>query len=156
MVFFRMGSFSNVDHLLTLSEERRDGKKDRGVLHKSKLKSLVRDLKGTDTNLLLCSKSTGAWLSVWGTTVSGKVLYATEFRDFLCTRYNVTPINPQSHCDRCGIAFGVIHTLSYSIGGLVIAHHKKIRDKLLFLSRRAFTSAYVCAEPLIHQGLTRS
>ena len=48
------------------------------------------------------------------------------------------------------------HALSCSIGGLVIAHHYKIRDELLYLSRRSFTSAYVLAEPLIHQGCTRS
>ena len=52
--------------------------------------------------------------------------------------------------------FGVIHVLSCSIGGLVIARHKKIRDEILYLSRRAFTSAYVHDEPLIHQGHTRS
>ena len=31
------GEFSNADHLRTLSEERRDGKKDRDVSHKSRL-----------------------------------------------------------------------------------------------------------------------
>ena len=48
------------------------------------------------------------------------------------------------------------HTLSFRIGGLVITRHKKIRDKLLYLSQRAFTSAYVRAEPITHQGRTRS
>ena len=48
------------------------------------------------------------------------------------------------------------HTLSYSIGGIVIAHHNKIRDKLPYLYGRAFNSASVCAKPLIHQGRTRS
>ena len=48
-----------------------------------------------------------------------------------------------------------MHTLSYSIGGIVITHHNKIRDKLLYLSQRAFNSAYVRAKPLIHQGRTR-
>ena len=46
--------------------------------------------------------------------------------------------------------------LSFSIGGLVIARHNKIRDELFYISRRDFTSAYVCAKPLIHQGRTRS
>ena len=70
--------------------------------------------------------------------------------------YNVSPVNLQSHCDRCGTAFRVTHALSCSIGGLVIARHNEIRDELLYLSRRAFTSASVRAEPLIHQGRTRS
>ena len=45
---------------------------------------------------------------------------------------------------------------SCCIGGLVIARHNKIRDELLYLSRRAFTSAYVHAKHLIHQVRTRS
>ena len=65
-------------------------------------------------------------------------------------------MNLQNQCDGCGTAFGVTQTLSFSIGGLVIACHNKIHDKLLYLSQRAFTSAYVRAEPLIHQGRTRS
>ena len=48
------------------------------------------------------------------------------------------------------------HTISCSIGGLVIARHKDIRDEILYLSRRDFTSASVHAKPLIHQGRTRS
>ena len=47
------------------------------------------------------------------------------------------------------------HVLSCSIGCLVIARHNEIRDKLLYLFQRSFTSEYVCAEPLIHQGRTR-
>ena len=78
------------------------------------------------------------------------VLSATGFRDFLCAHYNVSPLNLHSHCDGCGTAFGVTHTLSCCIGSLVIARHNEIRDELLYLSRRAFTSAYVRAEPLIH------
>ena len=54
------GAFSNSDHLRTLSEEQRDGKKDRDVVHKSRLKGLVSDLKGNDKRLLLRAKSTGA------------------------------------------------------------------------------------------------
>ena len=150
------GSLSNADHLKTLSEEHRDRKKYRDVAKKYRLKGLVQDLKGTDKRLLLRAKSTGAWLSIRATTVSGTVLSTTEFRDILYACYNVSAINPQRHCDGCGTVFGVKHAISCSIGGLVIARHNKIRDKLLYLSRRAFTSAYVRAKPLIHQGHTRS
>ena len=62
------GALSNADHLYTLSEERRDGKKDQDVVHKSILKGLVQNFKGTDKRLLLRAKSTGAWMSVCGTT----------------------------------------------------------------------------------------
>ena len=49
-----------------------------------------------------------------------------------------------------------MHTLSCSIDGLVIARHNEICDKILYLSQHDFTSSSVRAEPLIHQGRTRS
>ena len=87
------GALSNADHLRTLSEGRRDGKKDRDIAHKSRLKGLVINIKGTDNLLLLRAKSRGAWMSARCTTVSGTVLSATEFRYFLCACYNVSPVN---------------------------------------------------------------
>ena len=48
------------------------------------------------------------------------------------------------------------HTLSRSIGSLVIARQNEICDELLYLSRRAFTSAPVFSKPIIHQGRTLS
>ena len=122
---------------------------------KKKLKGLVHNLKSTDKSLILCAKRTGAWLNVCGTKVSGKVLTDTEFGDFLCARYSVYPLTSQRHCDGCGTAFAVAHVLSCIIGGLFIARHNEIRVEILYLSLRAFTSASVCAEPLIHQGRTR-
>ena len=96
--------FSKVDHLWTLSEERRDGKKNRDAAYNTKLKGLVRDIKGTDKRLILHAKIVCAWMSVCGTTVSDTVLSDTESQDFLCARYNVYPLNLQSHCDECGTA----------------------------------------------------
>ena len=125
-------------------------------MNETKLKSLVRYLKGNDRRLILRTKIKGAWLSICGTTVSVIVLSATEFRYFFCARYNVSPLNFQSHCNRRGTAFGVKNALVCSTDSLVIACHNKIRDKLFYLSRRAFTSASVCAKPLIHQGRTIS
>ena len=75
---------------------------------------------------------------------------------FLFARYNVSTVNIQSHCDGCVTAFGVTHKFSCSTGGLIIACHNKIRDKLFYLSQRAFTSASVCVKPLMHQGRTRT
>ena len=89
-------------------------------------------------------------MSVRGYTLSVTILSATEFRDILCAHYNVSPLNTQSHCDGCGTVFGVTHALSYRIGGLVIARHKKIREKLLYLSQHAVTSASVRVKPLIY------
>ena len=48
------------------------------------------------------------------------------------------------------------HTLRCIAYGLVIAHHNEIRDKLLYISRRDFTSTSVHGEPLIHQVRTIS
>ena len=127
------GGFSNANHLRTLSEERHDRKEDQDVAYGSRLKGLVRDLQGTDKRLLLRAKSTGVWLSLRGTTVSGTVLSAMEFRDFWCACYNVTPLNLQSHFERCGTSFGVTHTISCIIGGLVIPRHNKICVELLYL-----------------------
>ena len=118
------GAFSNANNLRTLSEERRDVKKDRDAVYKTNLKGLLRDLKGTYKGLIILSKCTCAWLSVHGTTVSGTVLSATEYRDFFCARYNFSPLTLQSHCDRCV-------TLSFSIGGLVTTRQNKIHDELL-------------------------
>ena len=88
--------------------------------------------------------------------VSGTVLSDMEFRDFLCTGYNVSPLNLQSNYNLCDTVFGVTHALICRTGSIVITCHNKICDGLLYLSQRAFTSSYVCAEPLIHKGCTRS
>ena len=69
--------FSNIDHLRTLSEERRDGKKARKAGYKSRLKVLVSNLQGTDKCPLLRDKITGACMSLRGTTVSGTLISAT-------------------------------------------------------------------------------
>ena len=49
-----------------------------------------------------------------------------------------------------------MRTLSCSISGLFITRHNGIRDELLYISRRAFTSESVRAKTLIHQGYTIS
>ena len=51
------GSLSNADHLQTLSKERCDRKKYQDIVHKSRLKVLVRDIKGNDKRLLLRAKT---------------------------------------------------------------------------------------------------
>ena len=76
------GGLSDANHLWILSEEQRDRKEARDISYKSRIKGLVSGLKGTYKRLLLRAKGRGAWMSVRGTTVSGTVLFATEFRDF--------------------------------------------------------------------------
>ena len=57
----RGGGLSNADRLRTLSEEWRDGKKDRDVAYESRLKGLVINLKVTDKRLLIRAKTPGAF-----------------------------------------------------------------------------------------------
>ena len=118
------GEFSNAEHLRMLGEERRDRHKDWEVANETKLKGLVRYLKCTNMRLILQANITGAWMSVRGTTVSGKLLSATEFWDFLCACYNISPLNLQSQSDGCGTVFRVTHALRCSTGGLLITHNK--------------------------------
>ena len=109
------GAFSNSYHLIALREERCDGYKTRPVPNPT-------------------GQKRGARLIVRSTTVSGTLLLATEFCDFLCACYNVTPLNLKSHCNGYGTAFKVRHTLSLSKRGMVIACHNKVHDELLYLS----------------------
>ena len=76
------------------------------------LRGLVGDLLGTERSLIQQTKTTGAWMSVRGSTVLGAVLLATKFCDVLCAHYNFTPLNLQIHCNGCGTAFKVSHALS--------------------------------------------
>ena len=79
------GAFFNADRLLVLREERRDGQKNRDDVNGDKLKDLVSGLDSVDRRLILHAKNTGAWLNVQGTTVTGTVLGATDFRGFMRT-----------------------------------------------------------------------
>ena len=114
--------FSNVDYLMALREERRDGKKSRDDANYVKLKGLVRYLNTTNRSLILHAKDTGAWLKVQCTILGGTVLSAMKCSDLLCARYNVTPTNLQSKCDGCGTSFEVPHALSCRKVCLIIEH----------------------------------
>ena len=147
--------FSNIDQLLALGEESYDRQKNRDDKNDSTLKGLVGDLLGTNLRLIVQAKNTDTWLSVQGTTVSGKVFSATTFCDFLCARYNVTTLNLHIYCDGCDNAFEVCHALSWIKGGLFIARQNEVSEKIFYLSWQAFISVSVSAEPLIYQGRTR-
>ena len=76
--------FSTSDHLLTIREERRDRQKIQDDANNAKLKGLIYDHKSPGGRLVLRAKNTGSWLTAQGSTVTGIVLAATEFRYFLC------------------------------------------------------------------------
>ena len=146
------GAFYNANHLLLIREERHDRQKKRDDVNDAKLKGLVRCIDATNRRLILQAKSTGDWLNVRGTTVTGTLLVATEFRDLLCAHYNVTPLSPQSNCDGCSTSFDLRHALSCRKRGLVIARHNEVHDELIYLDRRDLNSADVWWELLTHQG----
>ena len=95
-------------------------------------------------------------MSVWGTTVTGKVLAETEFSDFLCARYNINPPNLQNKCNSCMHTFLVHHAFSCSNGGLVIKCHNERCNTIIHLYRQAFSPNYVRGKPLIHLDHSRS
>ena len=82
---------STANHLLELREEWHDGITLWDDAHGAKLKGLVKDLEALDRRLILSTKSTGSWMTIRGTIITGTLIAATEFCDFLCIRYDVTP-----------------------------------------------------------------
>ena len=121
-----------------------------------KLQGIVSDQITFQKRILQTAKHTGAWLSMWGNAVTGTVLAATDFRDFLCADYNNNPPNHQNNCYSCMQNFLVRHALSPPLGGLVIARHNEIRDKIIHLAKKAFSPHCVCIKPLIHLVRRRS
>ena len=65
-----------------VKEERRDWEKDRDVANDTKLWGIASDQSVFEKRLFLRAKHTGFWMSIWGITVTGTVIAATEFRGF--------------------------------------------------------------------------
>ena len=72
--------------------------------------------------------------------------------DPLSQRYDIDPPNLQDHCNLCGMKFDICHALDCNKGGLIMAHHSKIRDGVVNLSIKAFTSTYVRDDLKIYTG----
>ena len=85
--------FSTTDHLQAVNEEMLDGKKDWDDANDSKLKVIVNDQGDVEKILFLRTKYTGSWMSVQGTMVTGTVLTAPKFSDFLFGCYNLNTPN---------------------------------------------------------------
>ena len=116
----------NSDHLLALREERRVRNKNRDDVNDAKLKGLVRNLNVSNSHFILCVKITYAWLNLRFTTVTGKVLTATGFRDFYTHVVMLTPPTFRENAAAMENPFDVRHTLRSSKGYLVIARHNKV------------------------------
>ena len=89
----KVSGFSTSDHIWVVKGVRHDGKKYRYTTNKMKLQGIISN-QGTIKKLLfLFAKHTSDWLVVWGNTVTGTVLAATEFAVVyvLVTRLNLLP-----------------------------------------------------------------
>ena len=58
-------------------------KKIRDDSNNAKTRGLVKNLESPELRLILLAKHTGSWLTVQGTTVTGTLLVAMEFSNFL-------------------------------------------------------------------------
>ena len=80
-------------HQQVFKKEMRGGKKCYDCVNNAELEGFLKDIDIFDSCLFLRSKYTGSWMTVWGTVVTGTVLPAMEFSDFLCAHYNSFPPN---------------------------------------------------------------
>ena len=118
--------FSTTDHIKVGKEEISDGRKTRGGINDAKIEVIVDTLDDFYCCLILTSKQMGSSLTIQGNMVTGTVLSATQFRDFLCVLYNFTPPKIQKKCDGSSQYFSVCHRLICRNVGLVIARHIEV------------------------------
>ena len=82
---------STADHLWSVKEERRDGKKYWDEVNDAKIRGIVNDQGNFEKRLFLYAHHTGSWLSVWSTIVNGIVPTTTEFCGFNVHVITLTP-----------------------------------------------------------------
>ena len=85
-------------------------------------------------------------------TVNGTDLGAQEWRDALFMWYGLEPLDLTKYCDRCHTRFSISHALDYKKGGLVMARHNELRDRVSDLAGKDFTPYHVRDNPLIYSG----
>ena len=73
---------------------------------------------------------TRAWLTVQPSTVNGTNMGAQEWRDALFLHYGLDPPDLPTYCDGCNVKFTICHALDCRRGGLVMARHNEIRDRV--------------------------
>ena len=95
---------------------------------------------------------TRAWLTVQPSRVNGAKLGAQECRNALFLRYCLEPQDLPMYCDRIQSKCSINHSLDCKKGGLVTAHHNKLRDGVADLAGKAFTPSHMRDDPLIYSG----
>ena len=78
-----MGGVSTSDNLWAVKEERQDGNKDRDDANDTKSRRIINAQGNLDKRLFMRANHMGSWMSVQGTTVTGTLLTATQFCDFM-------------------------------------------------------------------------
>ena len=85
-------------------------------------------------------------------TVNGTDLGGQEWRETLFLRYGLEPPDLPTHCDGCQTKFLISYALDCKKGGLNMARHNELRDRVADLSGKAFTSSHVRNDPLIYSS----
>ena len=85
-------------------------------------------------------------------TLNRTELGAQEWRDALFLRYDLEPPDLHKYCDGCQAPFLISHSLDCKKGGLVMARHNELRDRVADLAGKAFTLFHVRDNPLIYSG----
>ena len=91
-------------------------------------------------------------MMVLPSTVSGMELGDQEWKDSIFLCYGIKLLDLPSHCDVCGEALSIFHTLHCKKGGLITARHNELYDGVTDLASKAFTPAHVRDNPNIFTG----
>ena len=79
-------------------------------------------------------------------------LGAQEWRDALFLWHGLEPPDLPTHYGGCQAKFSTIHALDCKKGGLDMARHDELRDRVAYLAGKAFTPSHVRNDPLIYSG----
>ena len=95
---------------------------------------------------------TGVWFSVIPSIINGTELGAQKCMDYLLMRYGINHLDLPEHCNICEDAFGIYQALYCKKGGLIMAHHNELRDRVSDLASKALIPVHVCDDPTIYTG----
>ena len=82
----------------------------------------------------------------------GRSYGVQEWRDSLFLIYDIDPPELPDHCNGCGMAFDICHTLYCKKGGLNTVRHNNLHDGLSELASKDFTPVHVRDYPKNYTG----
>ena len=125
-------------------------KKNWDTANDAKTKGIVSSQGAFEKRLFLCTKQTGAWMSVWGTTVTGISSATTKVCNFNMLIKTLDPPKIQNKCNCCMQTLWLCHMLIFPNGGLDIARHNKICDNIIHLTKQDFDPNCVRRKTITH------